>query len=181
MAVKTLKAANNQKDPSKARLDELARRYYTPLLSFFRKRTRNAPEVPDLVQQVFLKLAQHGEPGAIEHAEGYIFQTAANTLRDHFRHEIVRERYARDPLTLASAADSDFAVERVLEARESLLLVVTVIRGLPERTRDVLTLRVFEGLKYSEIAHLYGISTRAVEKHMAKALARLTAALGGRP
>ena len=177
---KALTSVPIQEDPSKVRLDELARRYYTPLLSFFRKRTRNAPEVPDLVQQVFLRLAQHGEPGAIEHADGYIFQTAANTLRDHFRHEIVRERFARDPVTLAAASDSDFPVERVLEGRESLDLVAAVIRGLPERTRDILTLRVFEGLKYSEIAHLYGISTRAVEKHMAKALARLTAELGDR-
>lgn len=165
----------------KARLDDLARRYYAPLLSFFRKRTRNAPEVHDLVQQVFLRLAQHNRPGEIENADGYIFQTAANTLRDHYRHEVVRERFARDPGTLANAGDSGFPVERVLEGRESLEQIATVIRGLQERTRDILVLRVFEGLKYGEIADLYGISTRAVEKHMAKAMARLCAALEDRP
>ena len=43
----------------RSRLDDLARRYYAPLATFFRKRTHNAAEVQDLVQQVFLRLAQH--------------------------------------------------------------------------------------------------------------------------
>lgn len=84
-----------------SRLDDLARRYYAPLVTFFQKRTRNAPEVPDLVQQVFLRLAQHSDPGRIENADGYIFRTAANTLKDHYRHEIVRERFAKDSGRLA--------------------------------------------------------------------------------
>jgi RNA polymerase sigma factor (sigma-70 family) len=161
----------------KARLDELARRYYGPLLSFFRKRTRNAPEVHDLVQQVFLRLAQHGEPGKIENADGYIFRTAANTLKDHYRHQIVRERFAKDPGAYGVSADSDFSAERVLEGREALDQVALVLRRLPERTRDVLMLRCFEGVRFAEIAHLHGISVRAVEKHMAKALAHLSRAL----
>jgi len=61
----------------RTRLDDLARRYYAPLATFFRKRTHNAAEVQDLVQQVFLRLAQHRELGDIRNFEGYIFQTAA--------------------------------------------------------------------------------------------------------
>jgi hypothetical protein len=68
----------------RARLDDLARRYYVPLASFFRKRTHSAPEVQDLVQQVFLCLAQYRELGDIEKPDGYIFQTAANKLNDHY-------------------------------------------------------------------------------------------------
>jgi RNA polymerase sigma factor (sigma-70 family) len=160
-----------------ARLDDLARHYYAPLLSFFRKRTRNVPEVHDLVQQVFLRLAQHGELGKIENADGYIFRTAANTLKDHYRHQIVRERFAKDPGAYGVSVDSDFPTERVLEGREALEQVAQVLRRLPERTRDIVMLRCFEGLKFAEIAHLHGISVRAVEKHMARALARLSRAL----
>lgn len=164
--------------PAKPKLDDLARRYYAPLVSFFRKRTRNAPEVPDLVQQVFLRLAQQGDPAAIQNADGYIFRTAANTLKDHYRHEIVRERFAKDPSAYLQAGDSDFPVERVLEGREELARAVAALRELPERTRDVFMLRCFEGLKHAEIAGLYRISVRATEKHMAKALAHLSRAMG---
>jgi RNA polymerase sigma factor (sigma-70 family) len=161
-------------EDGKTRLDQLARRYYAPLRSFFRKRTRNSPEVHDLVQQVFLRLAQHGT-GNIENPDGYIFHTAANTLKDHYRRESVRERFAREPAHWQ--IDSEFSPDRVLEGSEALDRVAAVLRELSERTRDVFVLRCFEGLRYAEIAHLHGISVRAVEKHMAKALARLSEVL----
>lgn len=161
-------------EDGKARLDQLVRRYYAPLRSFFRKRTHNSPEVQDLVQQVFLRLVQRGTLD-IENPDGYIFHTAANTLKDHYRREGVRERFAQDPVH--DRGDSEFSPERVLEGTEALERVAAVLRGLPERTRDVFVLRSFEGLKYAEIAHLHRISVRAVEKHMAKALARLSETL----
>ena len=161
---------------SKTRLDELARRFYAPLISFFHKRIRSTTEVHDLVQQVFLRLAQHGTL-SIEHADGYIFQTAANTLKDHFRRELLRERFAKNPRDYIAGPDSELSVERVLESREALGCVAEVLRKLPERTRDVVVLRCFEGLKYAEIAKLHGISVRAVEKHMAKALNHMSLAL----
>jgi len=79
-------------EPGQARLERLARRYYAPLVSFFRKRTRNPAEVEDLVQQVFVRLAQYPEMNQIRNADGFIFQTAANALKDHARHARVRER-----------------------------------------------------------------------------------------
>ena len=157
----------------RAALDRLARRYYGPLASFFRKRTRDTAEVQDLVQQVFLRLAQHRQIGQIRNAEGYIFQTASNTLKDHIRNSAVRERFLRENVEIADECRSDFSPERVLLGRESLTLLTDALRQLPERTRDVLMLRCFEGLKHSEIARLQRISVRTVEKHIERALAQL--------
>jgi RNA polymerase sigma factor (sigma-70 family) len=156
------------------RLDEVARRYYAPLLSFFRKRTRDPAEVQDLVQQVFLRLSQHPDVAVIQNPDAYVFQTASNTLRDHLRRTMVRAAAASRE---GEKADSAFSPERVLLGREAMALVVAALRQLPERTRDVFMLRCFEGLKHAEIARLYGISVRAVEKHAAKALARVSLVL----
>jgi len=143
-------------------------------MAYFRKRARSPEEVQDLVQQVFLRLSQHNRQ-EVHNPEGYLFQTASNTLKDHYRSAAVRERFARDQ----SLADrSDLSPERVLLGREQLGLLVGALRQLPERTRDVFMLRCFEGLKSPEIAHLQGISVRAVEKHMNKALAHIGQALG---
>lgn len=158
-------------------IDQLAQRYYNPLLSFFRKRTHNAPEVRDLVQQVFLRLAQYPGLERMQNPDGYIFQTAANTLRDHYRYQAVRERHFRHASDPDANPDSDFSPERVLQGRQALVRVADAMRQLPQRTRDILVLRCFEGLKHVEIAHLQGISTRAVEKHLAKALAHLSQVL----
>lgn len=160
-------------------LDDLARRYYKPLLSFFRKRTRNAPEVGDLVQQVFLRLAQLPGLERMQNPDGYVFQTAANTLRDHYRRQVVREEYSREEHSRVASEggadwDSGFSPERVLQGRQMLVQVAEAMRELPQRTRDILVLRCFEGLRHAEIAQMLGISTRAVEKHIAKALAYLS-------
>jgi RNA polymerase sigma factor (sigma-70 family) len=158
-------------------LDRLAHRYYAPLASFFRKRTRNSAEVQDLVQQVFLRLAQHPDIGEIRNAEGYLFQTASNTLKDHIRNTAVRDRHIREGVKPEEACGSDFSPERVLLGRESVARLSDALRQLPERTRDVFMLRCFEGLKHAEIARLQGISTRAVEKHIQRALVVLDQAL----
>jgi RNA polymerase sigma factor (sigma-70 family) len=161
-------------------LDELAKRYYAPLLSFFRKRTHNAPEVQDLVQQVFLRLAQCEELDGVRNPDGYIFQTAANTLRDHYRHNAVRNRFSGEHC-LGESQQAAFSPERLLEGREAMAHLAQALRQLPERTRDILMLRCFEGLKHTEIARLQGISVRSVEKHMAKALGHLSEALDKGP
>ena len=153
----------NKADPVRSRLDSLARRYYAPLASFFRKRTRNAPEVQDLVQQVFLRLAQSRGTGEIHNPDAYIFQTAANTLRDHYRHAAVRTRHLDESLATTDAAASEFSTEHVILAKENLARLVVALRQLPERSRDVLMLRRFEGLKNAEIARLHNISERSVE------------------
>jgi RNA polymerase sigma factor (sigma-70 family) len=69
---------------------------------------------------------------------------------------------------------SDVSPERVLQGSQSLAQLVAALRTLPERTRDVFMLRCFEGLKHAEIARLQGISVRASEGHLAKALACIT-------
>jgi RNA polymerase sigma factor (sigma-70 family) len=169
-------AAGMQRD-ARARLDRLARRYYGPLASFFRKRARNSDEVQDLVQQVFLRLAQSPGLDEIRNPDGYIFQTAANALRDHARRRSVREHFANSQTHENAEGQGDFSPERVLQGREALSRVADALRQLPERTRDVFVLRCFEGLKCAEIGKLQGISVRAVEKHVAKAMVHLSRAL----
>ena len=165
------------KQSLRIRLDDVARRYYAPLLSFFRKRTRNPAEVEDLVQQVFLKLARQSADSGIDNPDAYIFQTASNTLRDHLRRDLVRERYDGREEAGEEQERSEISPERVLIGREAMARVAAALRELPERTRDVFMLRCFEGLKHAEIAQLMGVSVRAVEKHAAKALAHVSRAV----
>ena len=155
-------------------LDFLARRYYAPLLSFFRKRTHNGAETQDLVQQVFLRLAQSRQQGEIHNPDAYIFQTAANALRDHYRRLTVHNRFLNEAMVTSDGDASDLSPERIVLAKEDLARLADGLRELPERTRDILILRCFDGLKNAEIAQLHHISTRSVEKHIAKALAALS-------
>jgi RNA polymerase sigma factor (sigma-70 family) len=134
-----------------------------------------------LVQQVFLRLTEHPHLSAIENPDAYVFQMAANALRDHDRRIRVRRRFMdsqtaeeHDASDASNAVPSDLSPERIVQGRETIERVVIALRELPERTRDIFVLRCFEGLKHTEIARLQGISVRAAEKHFAKALAYLS-------
>jgi len=164
--------------PRRGTLDQLVQRYYSPLLSFFRRRTRNSADVQDLVQQVFLQLSRHTE--TIENPDAYVFRSAANVLRDHCRKlEMVQRFMVEEPAESNGEMHNVVSVstERVILGVEAMTRVVAALWELPERTRDIFVLRCFEGMKHADIARINGVSVRTVEKHVAKALAHVSATL----
>src|SRR5687767_911438 len=60
-------------------------RFHGPLMSFFSRRLRDRTDVEDLTQETLLRVIGAQATGHIEHAESYVFQVAANLLRDHKR------------------------------------------------------------------------------------------------
>lgn len=151
-------------------LAQVAERFRGPLQSYFRKRARNPEEVHDLVQEVFLRLAQHSRVENVENAEAYIFQIAANLLRDRARRESTRSGAMRELSYRTENSIEEISPERVLIAKERVEIVQRALLELPERTRLVFVLHRFEGIKYSEIALRLGISVSSVEKVMMDAL-----------
>lgn len=160
--------------------ENVARRYTSVLRGFFAKRVHEQDDVEDLVQDVFIRLIQRASGHPIERVEQYIFQTAANVLRDRGRRRAVRHQESHESYDEAvhEPPHTEFSPERVLMGRESVDRVAAALKDLPERTRDIFILRALEQHKYCEIARMLRISTRATEKHMAKALAHLSRVLG---
>jgi RNA polymerase sigma-70 factor (ECF subfamily) len=165
------------KPPKGTGLDALARRYRIPLQRFFERRVRDRGDVPDLVQDVLVRLARLGDMSSIEKPEHYVFRTASSALRDAARRDISRQRNAHIEFDAKEHGGSDFSPEHVLAGREAVQAMHEALRTLPSRTRDIFVLRVFEEQKTPAIASALGLSTRSVELHYAKALAFLAAAI----
>lgn len=160
-----------------ALIDRLARRYGGALARFFERRVERKSDVPDLVQDVFLRLSRLGGLAGVERPESYIFTTALSALKDRARRNAVRHLDKHESFDEIVHGGSDFSPARVLEGREAVAHLERALRSLPERTRDVFVLRMFEEQKMADIACALGISTRAAEKHYAKALAHVAGAL----
>lgn len=159
-------------------LDRLVRHYGRPLTRFFERRVRNHHDIPDLVQDVFLRLSALPDPLAIEKPEHYLFVTAASSLRDKARRDAVRQVDDHVDFDENAVPGSDFTPLRVLEGREAIARLRAALLELPERPRDIFVLRVFEECRIGDIAAAIGISRRAVEKHYARALSHVIHALG---
>ena len=159
-------------------LQELASRYGGPLRRFFERRMKNKPDPDDLVQEVFVRLIRQGNIGAIEHLDGYVFQVAANVLKDHARRWAVRtEEVHHSPLD-EDTLEGGFSPERVLLGAEALEGLIAALYDLPEKTRIIFTLYHFESVPQVEIARRLGMSLSTLEKHMSRANLHLLKQLG---
>ncbi|MBS0481721.1 MAG: sigma-70 family RNA polymerase sigma factor [Proteobacteria bacterium] len=153
----------------------LNRRYRPTLMSYFLKRTGSHGEAEDLTQEIFVRLSAKGGL-LVENPDGYIFQAAANLLRDRYRRLQVCEDYSRNEQNQSDFLTDPFTPARILDGRESLERVMAALRALPERTRSIFILHRMERMKQREIAEMFGISVSAVEKQLVKALAALSRA-----
>src|SRR3979490_321689 len=154
-------------------LADLDRRYRVPLIRYFGKRIREAYDVDDLVQEVFIRLVRKAAIESVEKIESYVFQTAANVIRDRARRHAARHHRDHDALSESDLPTNDLSPERVLLGTEELARAVAALEELPDNTRRVFVLRRYEGMRHEEIATHLGMTVSGVRFHMKKAKAHL--------
>ncbi len=166
--------------PSPASLDGpgLAARLRPALVRFFKRKTGSAVEAEDLTQDVLVSALAHADWKTPEQARGYIFRAAINRLRDRRRRVLVRG-VTVDWSEEFQHVGSENPIERVLIVQEELSEIDRTLEELDVRTRTVLVLIKLEHMKATEVAQMLGISVRAVNKHVQKAIARLAKACAG--
>jgi RNA polymerase sigma factor (sigma-70 family) len=158
------------------RMDDLCRRFRPALLAYFLRRVRNPAEAEDLAHEVFLRLT--GVPlEQLRCADAYVFQVAANLLRDRARRSKVRDDYTAARLA-AEGETEEFGAhaldpERIETGRRSLAALVARLLELPQRTREIFILYRIENVRRGDIAQAYGLSLSSVEKEIARATAYL--------
>src|ERR1700676_4533230 len=101
-------------------LADLDRRYRVPLIRYFGKRIREAYDVDDLVQEGFVRLVRQAAIESVQQIDSYVFQTAANVIRDRARHQAARHYRQHDELSTSDLPTNDLSPERVLLGTEQL-------------------------------------------------------------
>jgi RNA polymerase sigma-70 factor (ECF subfamily) len=161
---------------AEATIVQLNQRYRTALMAFFVRRIGDRSEAEDLTQEVFARLANRSVN--FLSTDAYIFQMAANLLRDRGRRLEVRERFQAAAASDQLAHLDDLDPSRVLIGREGLRDVAAALKELSSRTRTIFLLYRLENMKKVEIASLYEISVSGVQKHLNKAMDHLTRRFG---
>jgi len=160
--------------PCSATLHALFARHRRVLYYYFLHRTGQRSDAEDLVQDVFVRLSRMDGLDEIRNAEAFLFETASNLLKDWARRRRTHGISVEPIDAYCELWDREPGPERVIQARAELDAVVRALDGLGEKTRHIFVLRRLEHVKCLEIAALYGISVKAVERHIAKALLHLS-------
>lgn len=151
----------------------LFKRLRPALVRFFERRSFSLADAEDLTQEVFIKLTRLDESANIWQPEAFLFQVAANVLRDKLRRDTARCRNDHVSFDETMTDHEEPSEESVYEGMESLQRMLTALLQLTPKCRTVFVLHKYEGLAYSEIARRFGISVSAVEKHMIHAVKHL--------
>lgn len=148
-------------------------RFRPLLMRFFRRRLADVSEAEDLAQEVMLRLIRPDRD--VRHPEAYLFQVAANVLRDQYRRDAARRRDRHQPFDESTPAGEAPSEERVYADREMLARLASALEELTPKCRTVFLLHRYEGLSYSEIGRRLGVGQSAIEKHMMHAIKHLHA------
>jgi len=153
---------------------------YGPALRRYFRRSVGQGEAEDLVQEVFLAMQVRGAHEDVENASGYLFRIAANLLAKRRQREPWHwERHAG--LEGIYEPREEINPERTLIARQAAAGVLDALKALPPRTAEAFLLHRFEEMTYAAIATHMGVSVKAVEALIARAMKRVGAVLEGRP
>ncbi len=150
----------------------LVERYEDRIFALIFGIVRDAHEVEDVAQEVFLKVYTR-----IEAFDGrsqfytWLYRVAVNAAKDHVKKRVRRPAVPLDEADALPGPGED--PEGGAARSETARLVRAAIDALPVRYREVLALRELEGLTYDEIAAVLGISIGTVESRLHRARARL--------
>lgn len=113
-----------------------------------------------------------------ERAGGYLRQSVVNRARSALRHDKVVRRQQADDIASGRALGSTTvrSAEDDVIGRERHIELVALLATLPQRQREVLTLRYYLDLDEAGIADALGISRGAVKSHAHRGLAALRTA-----
>ncbi len=141
----------------------------------------SADDRDDILQEVYCRLLTLGSTDHILDPRAYMFKAARRVLLQKIRKTRVVPIMTMQNLDDLAVSDRRGDPEVALSSRAELSHVLDLIRGLPERCRQVFILRKVHGCSQAETAEKLKLSENIVEKDTAKGLTLILADLASQP
>lgn len=136
-----------------------------------RRLSHRRAEVPDLVQEVFLRLLRVEDHEAIRNPQAYLYTIAKHVLhqqalKDAAASEVTRFADVLGPLR----SDEETDPEVLLETEQHFEAVARALEERNPRAYTTLVLHRCDGIPLKEIAPRLGVSYTMVKRYLAQAL-----------
>lgn len=167
--MKTMHIADQKDDI--ARFEEMFRQFYKPLYNFALRMLRDDVVADDIVQDVFCAVwDKRSQVDFSIPIKSYLYRAVhnrcLNAINDRRNHVNIENGLSEEELTIFSV----IAQADDLEIKDMQNALSEGIHLLPERCKEIFQLSRLKSKKNREIAEELGISVKAVEKQITKAL-----------
>lgn len=132
-------------------------------------------QAEDLVQNAFVELWKRCAEVLFQKAKSYLYRTCHNSFLNQIAHNKVKLKFER---TSNQSKLSNESPEYLMEVYEFKIKLEKAISNLPVKEREVFLMSRIDKKTYKEIADVIGITVKAIERRMSKALLQLRDDLG---
>ena len=156
--------------------------YYRDLCTFAHMYLNSQEEVEDVIQEIFVKLWKRRFDLHITHLKNYLLSSVKNACLNVIQHQDVVKKHSEiiQQQILVNELEVIDVHEQEKDFELSLQYIKDCIAELPEKTREVIELKYFQGLGAQEISERTGTSKRTVETQLYKGLKMLTNKIYGK-
>jgi RNA polymerase sigma factor (sigma-70 family) len=154
-------------------IEELATGQGGRLARFLRSRVRNAADVPDLIQEVFLRLLRVPSHETLRLPEAYIFTIARHVAYQHKLGSARAENFVALDETLSDSlpgSEPDPLLE--VSAQQCVGILEDTLHRMSPKVRATFLLYRRDGLTMEQISARLGITRPMAKKYLVKALAQ---------
>ena len=162
-------------DPSNRRfVAALALRYGRGLRRYLSVHLRNVQDVPDLAQEVYLRLLRVSHQEAIRNPEAYLFTVAGHVVRQHMLRQSTYGSYVdiSEEIPELTAPAGEEPPAQVENSQRLEHFQKNILERLPRRVGAALVLHRIRGYSVQETARAMGISRETVKQYLADAAKR---------
>jgi RNA polymerase sigma factor (sigma-70 family) len=161
-------------EAARALITGLVASHGVKLRRFLLLRLRNAADVPDILQEVYLRMLRIPNVETIRSPEAYLFTVAQHVVQQHG----LRQSATPSSVELSEMLNSARAVPDMdpvldLDAQQCLEQLQAELDRLPPKLRATFLLHRRDGLSLEEIAQRLGTSLPMVKKNLMQALVQL--------
>lgn len=142
--------------------------FFPRIYAYFARRVAVIQDVEDLTSQVFARALKGIASYRGGSVAAWLFRIARNTLANYYRQK--RALVSLDTFELAE--NSDTLIERLCYA-EDMQRIRALIGKLSASERELIELRLYDGLTTKEIAHILGKREGAVKMRLSRLYKRL--------
>jgi RNA polymerase sigma factor (sigma-70 family) len=149
------------------------------LVRYLHRAWRNHAEIPDLRQEIYIRIYESAAKGRPHAPKSFLFATARNLLADKARRERVVSIDCIQDLDVLNTLIDDISPERRYAARQELRRTAAAFDSLSDKHRAVIWLCRVEGLSQKEAARRLRINEGTLESRLCRGLRALAEAAFG--